>query len=303
MRTPSTERATVGNDVALLDRPDSMRSWSVAQHRAGRRLGLVPTMGALHEGHLSLIELARRHSDVVVVSIFVNPLQFDRRDDFDAYPRPIDDDLDVCQERGVDAVYAPTRAVMYPEGFDTAVVPGELASSMEGLTRPGHFTGVTTVVAKLFGAVRPDVAVFGEKDYQQLAIIKRMTVDLDLGVEIVAAPIVREADGLALSSRNRRLSEQDRRRAVVVPRSLAAAAAAYERGNRDPRSVELEAAAVVEEEPAAKLDYVTVFDGESLIPVADGVEVDDRARIATAVWFGDVRLIDNRPLSAQPPGQ
>ena len=302
MPTPSTERATVGNDVALLDRPDSMRSWSVIQHRAGRRLGLVPTMGALHEGHLSLIELARRHSDVIVVSIFVNPLQFDRRDDFDAYPRPIDDDLDVCQERGVDAVYAPTRAVMYPEGFDTAVVPGELASSMEGLTRPGHFTGVTTVVAKLFGAVRPDVAVFGEKDYQQLAIIKRMTVDLDLGVEIVAAPIVREADGLALSSRNRRLSEQDRRRAVVVPRSLAAAAAAYERGNRDPRSVELEAAVVVEAEPAAKLDYVSVFDGESLIPVADGVEVDDRARIATAVWFGDVRLIDNRPLSARPPG-
>ena len=303
MPTPSTERATVGNDVALLDRPDSMRSWSVIQHRSGRRLGLVPTMGALHEGHLSLIELARRHSDVVVVSIFVNPLQFDRRDDFDAYPRPIDDDLEVCQERGVDAVYAPTRAVMYPEGFDTAVVPGELASSMEGLTRPGHFTGVTTVVSKLFGAVRPDVAVFGEKDYQQLAIIKRMTADLDLGVEIIAAPIVREADGLALSSRNRRLSEQDRRRAVVVPRSLAAAAAAYERGERDPRSVELEAAAVVEEEPAAKLDYVTVFDGETLIPLADGVAVDDHARIATAVWFGDVRLIDNRRLGAWPPDQ
>jgi pantoate--beta-alanine ligase len=303
MPTPSTERATVGNEVALLDRPNSMRSWSAIQQRAGRRLGLVPTMGALHEGHLSLIDLARRHSDVVVVSIFVNPLQFDRRDDFDAYPRPIDDDLDVCRERGVDAVYAPTRAVMYPEGFDTTVVPGELASSMEGLTRPGHFTGVTTVVSKLFGAVCPDVAVFGEKDYQQLAIIKRMTADLDLGVEIVAASIVREADGLALSSRNRRLSEQDRRRAVVVPRSLAAAAAAYERGDRDPRSVESEAAAVVEEEPAAKLDYVTVFDGESLIPLADGVEVDDRARIATAVWFGDVRLIDNRPLSAPPPGQ
>ena len=188
-----------------------------------RTIGLVPTMGALHDGHLSLVTIAKQRCDDVVVSIFVNALQFDRAADFDAYPRPIDDDVARCAEIGVDAVYAPTTAVMYPAGFETHVEPGALADVMEGAARPGHFRGVTTVVTKLFAAVRPDVGVFGEKDFQQLAIIRRMAADLDLGVEIVGAPIVREADGLAMSSRNVRLSAEQRRRAVCVPHALDAA--------------------------------------------------------------------------------
>ena len=205
--------------MQLFDRPDAMRSWSAAARSAARTVGLVPTMGALHDGHLSLVDIARRRTDCVVVSIFVNPLQFDRADDFDTYPRPIDDDVARCTEVGVDAVYAPTAATMYPGGFETVVEPGPLGAVLEGAARPGHFRGVTTVVTKLFGAVRPDLAVFGEKDFQQLAIIRRMTTDLDLGIEIVGAPIVREPDGLAMSSRNSRLSLEDRARRAVRPTS------------------------------------------------------------------------------------
>jgi pantoate--beta-alanine ligase len=203
--------------MEVLDTPAAMREWSRARHRDGRRVGFVPTMGALHAGHLSLVDIAARHADDVVVSIFVNPLQFDRPSDFDAYPRPIDEDVERCREAGVAAVYAPTARTMYPEGFETHVEPGGLAAVMEGAARPGHFRGVTTVVTKLFGAVRPDVAVFGEKDFQQLAIIRRMTTDLDLGVEIIGAPIVREPDGLAMSSRNVRLDPAQRAAAAASP--------------------------------------------------------------------------------------
>ncbi len=221
-------------------------------HAAGRRVGLVPTMGALHEGHLRLVELARRHADVVVVSIFVNPLQFDRRDDFERYPRPIDGDLVLCEAVGADAVYAPTAGAMYPPGFQTHVEPGALAAPMEGAGRPGHFRGVTTVVTKLFNAVRPAVAVFGQKDYQQLAIIRRMALDLDTGIEIVTAPTVREPDGLAMSSRNRRLSPSNRAAAVCVPHALEAAAQAMANGERRSEVLVAAAAAVIAGEPAAR---------------------------------------------------
>src|SRR4051794_40784979 len=187
-----------------------MRAWSGQRREGGHIVGLVPTMGALHDGHLSLIEHARHRADDIVVSIFVNPLQFERGDDFERYPRPIDDDVAACIEAGVAAVYAPTAAVMYPDGFQTHVEPGTLAGGMEGAVRDGHFRGVATVVAKLFGAVRPHLAVFGEKDFQQLVVIRRMAEDLDMGVEIHAVPIVREPDGLALSSRNRLLPPADR---------------------------------------------------------------------------------------------
>lgn len=275
----------------LLTAPAPMRAWSTARHRASRCIGFVPTMGALHDGHLSLVSLARDRCDDVVVSIFVNPLQFDRSTDFDAYPRPIDDDVERCREVGVDAVYAPTAGAMYPPGFQTHVEPGALAEVMEGASRPGHFRGVTTVVTKLFGAVRPDIAVFGEKDFQQLTVLQRMTCDLDLGIEIVPAPIVREADGLAMSSRNRRLDPADRAAAICVPRALHAAVAAAS-GGVDDEAVSA-AVAVVAAEPRARLEYVEIFDPHTLRPVdAPG----GPARIAIAVWFDDIRLIDNCPL-------
>jgi pantoate--beta-alanine ligase len=294
--TRSTDPMLDGR-LAVIDQPRAIRVWAEERRRGDARIALVPTMGALHAGHLSLVDLAAALADVVVVSIFVNPMQFDRSDDFEAYPRPIEADVAVLGERRVDAVYAPTRAAMYPTGFDTTVVPGVLATTMEGVARPGHFTGVTTVVTKLLAAVRPHLAVFGEKDFQQLAIIRRMAADLDLGVEIVAAPIVREPDGLALSSRNGRLSPADRRAAAVVPSALEAAAAAYTAGERAPRRLEGAAESIVAGEPAARLEYVTVFDPVTLAPLADGETPADDTRIATAVWFGDVRLIDNRPLA------
>ena len=218
----------------VLTTPAAMHAWSRTRRHHGRRIGLVPTMGALHAGHISLVGIAAAGTDDVVVSIFVNPLQFDRAADFEAYPRPIDADAERCDEIGVAAVYAPTAAAMYPSGFQTHVEPGPLADLMEGAARPGHFRGVTTVVAKLFGAVSPDLAVFGEKDFQQLAVVRRMTCDLDLGIEIVGAPIVREDDGLAMSSRNVRLDAAQRAAAVCVPRALDAALAAAAAGGTPP---------------------------------------------------------------------
>jgi pantoate--beta-alanine ligase len=279
--------------VEVLDSPAAMTAWSRAASASGRRIVLVPTMGALHEGHLRLVELAHRHGDVVVVSIFVNPLQFDRRDDFDRYPRPLDGDLALCEAAGATAVYAPTAAAMYPAGFQTHVEPGGLAEPMEGAGRPGHFRGVTTVVTKLFNAVRPDVAVFGQKDFQQLAIVRRMVVDLDMGIEIVAAPTVRDPDGLAMSSRNRRLTPEQRRAAVCVPRALDAAAQAMNSGERRSGSLLAAARAVLDLEPMARVEYVSVADADSL----EALDVVDRpAVIAAAVWMGEVRLIDNRVL-------
>jgi pantoate--beta-alanine ligase len=277
----------------VLTSPGDVRAWSDDVRCDGGRVALVATMGALHVGHDSLVSLANEHADRVLVSIFVNPLQFDRDTDFDAYLRPIDDDVARCKRLGVDAVYAPTASAMYPAGFETTVTPGALADSMEGAARPGHFAGVTTVVTKLFAAVRPDVAVFGEKDFQQLAVLRRMTADLDLGVEIVAAPTVRESDGLALSSRNQRLSDEQRFAAVSVPRALDAAVVAARAGERSSGPITAAAMAVLERTPLARPEYVTVFDPETCQPL-DAVAAG--ARIATAVWFGDVRLIDNRAL-------
>ena len=274
----------------LIDTPEAMRAWSEAHRLAGRRVGFVPTMGALHEGHLALVEEARRHADVVVVSIFVNPLQFNVAADFEKYPRPIDDDLARCAAAGVDAVYAPTAAAMYPAGFQTHVEPGALADRLEGEHRPGHFRGVTTVVTKLFGAVRPHVAVFGQKDAQQLAIIRRMTRDLDLGIEIVGMPTVRETDGLAMSSRNRRLDPAQRAAAVCVSKALRAGERSLHHGVTDARELAAVIEGVVAAEPLARLEHVAIVDPDSL----DALEtVAATALVLIAVWFGDVRLIDN----------
>jgi pantoate--beta-alanine ligase len=269
--------------------PAAMRAWSDERRRQGRRVVLVPTMGALHEGHLRLIEVAREHGDDVTVSVYVNPLQFNRRDDFDAYPRPVDDDVRACAAARVDAVYVPSEAAMYPPGFETHVEPGALADPMEGAGRPGHFRGVTTVVAKLLNATKPHVAVFGQKDAQQLAIVQRMVVDLDMGIEIVAVPTVREPDGLALSSRNRRLSVEQRAAAVCIPEALGAAGERHAAGERNAANLRAVVTARVTAEPLARLEYVAVADPSTLRPLDDA----STALLAVAVWFGEVRLIDN----------
>lgn len=285
--------------MEIFDRPPTMRAWADRQRADHRTIAIVPTMGALHGAHLALVDEARRRSDLVVVSIFVNPLQFNEPADFDRYPRPIDEDVATCADRGVDAVYAPTGDEMYPPGHQTRVVPGPLAEVMEGAMRPGHFEGVTTVVTKLFAAVRPHVALFGQKDYQQLRIVEQMALDLDLGVEIVGLPTVREADGLAMSSRNRRLSPEQRAAAVCVPRSLDAAIALAAGSHATVGDVVGAATEVVANEPQARHEYTTVFDAQTLAAI-DDLAAHDHApgscRIATAVWFGDVRLIDNRDL-------
>jgi pantoate--beta-alanine ligase len=282
--------------ATVIDSPTAARSWSNAMHSTGHTVALVPTMGALHQGHIELIDAARAHADRVVVSIFVNPLQFGEGSDFEQYPRPLDDDLRTCADAGVDMVYVPTAAAMYAAHFSTTVHVGGLTDLMEGASRPGHFDGVTTVVTKLISATRPDVAVFGEKDYQQLAIVRRLVGDLDLGVEIIGHPTVRESDGLARSSRNRRLSGEQRRAAVCVPAALAAA---LERAQSDDARVDdvVDAArAVIEHEPLAQLDYVSVFDAATLCPLGrfdEGNRQPGTTRIAIAARFGDVRLIDN----------
>ena len=284
--------------MEIFTTPAGMRAWSDKQRATGRRIGFVPTMGALHDGHLALMADAARRADDVVVSIFVNPLQFNEAADFDGYPRPIDDDVAACERAGVAAVFAPTAAAMYPTGFQTRVVPGPLGDVMEGPNRPGHFEGVVTVVAKLFGAVRPHVAIFGQKDYQQLRIITQMAADLDLGIDIVGHPIVRDTDGLAKSSRNVRLAPMQRAAAIAVPRSLDAAIAAAAAGDLI-SEVRAAAERIVADEPLASLEYVTVFDAAQLREIHDQEGLERRpgfVRIATAVWFGDVRLIDNRDL-------
>jgi pantoate--beta-alanine ligase len=279
--------------METITQPGPMQAWADAARAAGLHIALVPTMGALHDGHLALVAEARRRADRVVASIFVNPIQFDRRDDFERYPRTLDDDTARCARAGVDVVFAPVPGAMYPEGFRTSVDVTGLTAPLCGRGRPGHFRGVTTVVTKLFHCVRPHVAVFGEKDYQQLAVIRRMTADLDFGIEIVAVPTVREADGLALSSRNRLLGAADRAAARCVPRALAGAAAAVAAGERRPAAIVARATVEVAAEPRARLEYAELCDPQTLEEVA---EVAGPTLLALAVWVGGVRLIDNRLL-------
>jgi pantoate--beta-alanine ligase len=274
--------------------PAELAEWSWQQRASGQRVALVPTMGALHEGHLALVRCALEHADLVVVSVFVNPLQFNRRDDFDAYPRPLDDDLTICRAHGVHAVYAPTAATMYPDEFETTVVPGRLGEVLEGAERPGHFRGVATVVTKLFHAAQPSVAVFGEKDFQQLAVIRRMTADLDMPIAIVGMPTVREADGLAISSRNRRLSSVQREAAVCVPRMLAEVRSAFAHGEHRAEALRRLGARTVQLEPHARLEHLEFVDADTLAKLDT---VDEHTVAVTAVWFGDVRLIDNCSLA------
>ncbi|MDQ3886688.1 MAG: pantoate--beta-alanine ligase [Actinomycetota bacterium] len=277
--TFSAVRLTLHTDPAELARV------SRALRATGRRVVLVPTMGALHAGHRKLIRVARQPPGAVaVVSIFVNPLQFGAGEDFDRYPRSLEADLEVCRSEGVELVFAPDTAAMYPSGADTTVHPGPLGSELEGVSRPGLFPGALTVVAKLFGIVRPDRALFGEKDYQQLVLIRHMSRDLNLGVEIVGVPTVRESDGLAISSRNVYLTPQQRQSAVALSAALAAGAHAGASG-ADPV---LAARRVLAAEPAVAVDYLVLRDPH-LGPAPDQGE----ARLLVAATVGATRLIDN----------
>ena len=258
------------------------------------RVSLVPTMGALHAGHMSLVRLARSQSDSVVASLFVNPTQFGPNEDFAQYPRPRERDLQMFRDAGVDVVYAPLASEVYPPGDSTTVDPGEMGTMLEGAHRPGHFAGVATVVTKLFVLIKPDVAVFGEKDAQQVRVIKRLTSDLMLGVEIAVAPTVREEDGLALSSRNVLLKPEDRAAAPAIYQSLRAAMDAWQKGERRGPAICHAVRTVLSGVPQAEVEYVSAADPETLAEVG---LTSGPVLVSLAVRFGSVRLIDNVTLT------
>lgn len=279
--------------MGIAGTPKAMQHLSARWRRSGDSIGFVPTMGALHRGHLSLIERAQRENERVVVSIFVNPLQFGPKEDFHRYPRPFARDSALCRKAGVDTIYHPSVLAMYSDGASTRVEVSGLSGTLEGESRPGHFPGVATVVLKLLSAVQPTRAYFGEKDFQQLQVIRRMAHDLDLPVEIVGCPTVREPDGLALSSRNAYLSREQRGVAPLVSRALTAAADAYRAGGRSPARARSAALNVLRGIPGAKVDYVEIRDADTLLPVR---RLHKGQRILAAVWVGRTRLIDNKEI-------
>ena len=272
-----------------LDTPAAMAAWSDAARARGERLAFVPTMGFLHAGHSALMDEAHRHGDKVVLSIFVNPLQFGPTEDLDRYPRDLPGDLEKAAAHGVDAVFLPTPANMYPPGHQTTVQVHQLEQGLCGGSRPGHFVGVATVVCKLFNIVRPHAAVFGEKDFQQLALIRRMVRDLDMPVEIVSLATVREPDGLAMSSRNKYLLPDERQRATALSRALFAARAACAADERNPAAL-VDRMVTELTEQITRIDYVELRDAESLQAL---VTVDRPAVLAVAAFVGRTRLIDN----------
>jgi pantoate--beta-alanine ligase len=267
-----------------------MQAASRAARIQGSAIGFVPTMGALHEGHLSLVQRARSAASLVVVSIFVNPLQFGAGEDFGQYPRTFEADCARLEAAGVEIVFAPPTEQMYPAGATTVVHVEGLSEKLDGRSRPGHFRGVSTVVAKLFHIVRPDYAVFGQKDAAQVAVLRRMVRDLNMDVELIVAPIVREADGLALSSRNVYLTAEQRQQALVLHRALLQVESCADSGEKRAEKLRSTALAVLATEPAAKLDYFEIIHPDTLEPLED---VSQGALVAVAASFGSTRLIDN----------
>ena len=267
-----------------------------ACRRAARPLGLAPTMGALHAGHLSLVDRSLADNAATAVSIFVNPTQFGADEDLSLYPRDLDGDLELLRQRGAALVFVPDVAEVYPPGFDTWVDVGPVAERLEGTERPGHFRGVATVVAKLFNIVRPDRAYFGQKDGQQTVVVRKLARDLDMGLEIVVCPTVREEDGLAMSSRNIRLTPEQRKAATIIYRALSRGEELWAKGETDARRLTAVVKDVLESEPLLDaIDYVSVADAETLEELA---EVAGRAMVSTAVRMGSLRLIDNVMLAA-----
>jgi pantoate--beta-alanine ligase len=269
---------------------DEMRSASRAARQSGRRLGLVPTMGALHEGHLSLVRAARSSAEIVAASIFVNPTQFGPNEDLAKYPRSFERDRDLLQSEGVELLFAPAAEEMYPAGAVTWVTVEELSNKLDGRSRPGHFRGVTTVVSKLFHIVEPDVAFFGQKDAAQVAIIRRMVRDLNLPVHITVCPIVREPDGLAMSSRNAYLDPEQRKEALVLQRSLLVVQQLIEQGENSADNLIVAGRQEFAGKPSVRLDYFEIVNPDTLDPIQ---AIEDHALIAVAAYVGSTRLIDN----------
>ncbi len=281
--------------MRVIPTADAMRAWSLLEKREGRRVGFVPTMGYLHEGHLSLVRLARQRCESVVVSLFVNPTQFLPGEDFAAYPRNFGRDRDMCRDAGVDVLFHPAADEMYAADHSVIVDEQRLSAGLCGASRPGHFRGVLTVVAKLFHIVLPDVAVFGQKDAQQARLIQRMVRDLQFPVEILVGPIVREADGLAMSSRNKYLSPAERREALCLRRALDRVEALFAAGERDAARLRAAMMEIFDGTPSARVDYAAIVDDTTLEPLA---EVNRRALVALAVRIGTTRLLDNTVLPA-----
>ncbi len=281
--------------MLILRKIAEVRQWVQEKKKQGLRVGLVPTMGYLHEGHLSLVRAARQENDLVVMSIFVNPLQFGPREDFATYPRDLARDADLAERAGVDMIFAPEGEEMYPYyPQDTTVQVARLAEGLCGASRPGHFTGVATVVTKLFMIVLPERAYFGQKDYQQFLVIKRMAADLNMPIEVRMVPIKREADGLAMSSRNTYLSAEERRQAVCLVAALRLCKERFEQGENNSERLIKAMTARINREPAAQIDYIKICDADTLEEMS---RIDRPVVVALAVYIGKTRLIDNMLLN------
>ena len=285
-----TRMPTTATDMLVVSSITAVREAVGEARKAASRIGFVPTMGALHDGHLSLVERARREAGFTVMSIFVNPLQFGPKEDLSRYPRPVEHDEQLARESGVDLLFRPSVEEMYPEDRNVSVIAGKLGGDWEGASRPGHFDGVLTVVAKLFNIVQPDVAVFGRKDLQQAALVRALIRDLDLPLELVVAPIVRERDGIAMSSRNRYLDSTDRTRATALSRALRNVKEKYQRGERNVAALEAAGLEILRTEPAIDIDYLAVIDGTTFERPG---EADERSAAIVAARVGTTRLIDN----------
>jgi len=276
--------------MKIIDNISRMSTFVKMMKKEGKSIGLVPTMGYLHEGHMSLVRSAKKNADVVVMSIFINPLQFGPKEDLEKYPRDIRHDEGLAREAGVDVIFYPSMKDMYPEGYATYVTVDKLTDMLCGESRPGHFKGVATVVTKLFNIIKPDVAYFGQKDMQQALIIKKMVADLNMGVDVKIMAIIREKAGLAMSSRNIYLSEAERKDALVLYQSLKLAANMVKQGERDARKVLRAMEGMIKQKPAAKIDYIRAVNTKDL---RDVKSISGETMIALAVFFGQTRLIDN----------
>lgn len=276
--------------MEIIESCEIMQSTSEGLRRSGKTIGLVPTMGFFHDGHLELMRTGKRLSDQLVVSIFVNPTQFGPSEDYESYPRDQEGDLSKARDTGVDIVFCPASEEMYPKGFQTSIAVQEVTKHLCGLSRPSHFEGVTTVVAKLFNITMPDLAVFGQKDYQQLTVISRMVKDLNMPVKIVGVPIVREPDGLAMSSRNTYLSAEERESALCLKKSLDLADRLFSQGERDPDRIIGEVEQLIKDHSFTEIDYVKICHPATL---EDVETVKERDLLALAVKVGKTRLIDN----------
>ncbi|WP_457635203.1 pantoate--beta-alanine ligase [Persephonella sp.] len=275
----------------LIRKIKDMKQITKRLKKEGKTIGFVPTMGYLHEGHVSLIRCSKKDNDITVVSIFVNPIQFGKNEDLDRYPRDLERDVEICTEEGVDYVFYPSADEMYPEGFSTYVEVEGITRRLCGAFRSGHFKGVTTVVAKLFNIVQPDRAYFGEKDYQQLKVIQKMVRDLNIDVEVIGCPLIREKDGLALSSRNKYLTPEERKSALSISRALFRAKQMFESGEKDPSKLVNEVKRIISSQPLVKeIQYIEVVDPEELTPKK---KLEKGDVVAVAVFVGNTRLIDN----------